>query len=148
MTPDTAPKTMFHDPLYQPTDWTAQCDAKCRKTGARCPHRCRSQIPNILAAHNVMDGRQFTVLGRPARLCNGHSRSWWLRSKRLLTIPLVDGGHLSPYNQYGNGSMVIGQDRLDFKSDNMKATIPKAWTATHWSGRVPDGLLEKLGVKL
>lgn len=129
---------------YVPTDWRAQCEAKCRKTGHRCPHRCNSQIPNTIAAHNVLDGNQFNIIGREVRLCDTHTRSWHLRAKRLLSLPLIDGGHLSPYNHYGHGSVVLAQDRIDFNNPEFVMRIPRAWPVKDWSGNVPDDLYERL----
>jgi len=129
---------------YYPTDCTAQCDAKCRKTGKRCPNRCRCQIPNTISSHCIMDAKWFRVAGRPVNLCVGHDRSFHVRAKRLLTLALVDGGHLSPYNPYGYGSVVIGQDRIDFKVSDFKIKIPKAWGVIGAEGKVPEGLLERL----
>lgn len=136
---------MKSDPHYWPTDWDSPCEAKCRKTGKRCPHRCTTQIPNTIAAHNVMDGKQFLVSGRPARLCDGHARSWRVRAKRLLSLPLIDSGHLSPYNAHGCGSVIICADRIDF-SGQPKIRVPKNWGVIGASGNVPAGLLEKLPV--
>lgn len=127
------------------TDWTAQCEAKCRKTGERCPHRCTSQFSNTLANYPVCDGNQFTIHGRPVRLCEGHSMSFIARKKRLLTLPLIDGGHLSPWNASGYGSIVVRCDRIDFtKTDPVK--IPKAWGAVGAEGNVPTRLLEAFGL--
>lgn len=127
---------------YIPTDWTAQCEAKCRKTGARCPHSCRAQIPNTIAIHPVLDANYHNVAGRPVNICYGHYCSWNARAKRLLTLPLIDGGHLSPYNQHGYGSIVIAQDRIDFAKPRIK--IPPAWGVIGSDGNVPAGLLERL----
>lgn len=129
---------------YYPTDWTAQCDAKCRKTGKRCPHRCNSQIPNTIASHPVMDERFHCVQGKPANLCHGHYWSWNSRSKRLLTLALIDGGHLSPYNRHGYGSVIIKQDRLNFDDPKERLKIPAAWGVIGWTGNVPKGLIERL----
>lgn len=140
--PGSVPRMVRPNDDYIPTDWTAQCEAKCRKTGKQCPHRCTSQIPNTIAGHPVMDEKYFWVSGREARLCSSHNLSWWARAKRLLTLPLIDGGHLSPYNKHGYGSVIIKQDRIDF--DNPKIKIPKAWGVMRWRGNVPAGLLERL----
>jgi len=121
---------------YYPTDWNARCEAKCRKTGKQCPHRCTSQISNTIAGHMVMDADYFQVIGRPARLCDGHHRSFTVRARRLLSLPLIDGGHLSPYNEYGYGSVVVAQDRVDFK--NGKVTIPAKWGVIGMAGKVPE----------
>lgn len=129
---------------YVPTDWTAQCEAKCRKTGKRCSHRCRSQVPNTIAAHNVLDGNQFTIAGRSVRLCESHTTSWYKRAKRLLSLPLIDHGHLSPYNEYGYGSVVLSQDRINFEDPEFVMRLPAAWPVTDWCGNVPDDLYERL----
>ena len=129
---------------YYPTDWRARCDAKCRKTGARCPHTCRAQIPNTIAGHFTMDKDHFHVAGRPVNLCDSHSRSWRVRAKQLLSLPLTDGGHLSPYNNYGCGSVVISQDRIAFGDPKFTMKIPKEWGVIGSEGRVPEGLLERL----
>ena len=121
---------------YYPTDWSAQCEALCRKTGKQCPHRCASQIPTSIAGHMVMDADYFQVAGRPVRLCVGHSRSFDARAKRLLALPLIDGGNLSPYNEHGYGSVVVAEDRVDFK--NGKVTIPEKWGAIGMAGKVPE----------
>jgi hypothetical protein len=119
------------------TNWNARCEAKSRKTGLQCNHLCTSQVPNTIAGHFVMDKDYFSVNGREVRLCEGHWRSWHHRAKRLLTLPLIDGGHLSPYNQHGYGSVVIKQDRIDFVS-MAKITIPKAWGVIEMRGNVPE----------
>ncbi len=121
---------------YQPSDWTAQCQAKCRKTGLQCPHRCRCQIPNTIGGNAVMDSDWFDVRGRDVRLCETHYRSFNLRAKQLLSLPLIDGGHLSPYNRHGYGSIVIAQDRIDW---NRPVRIPKAWGVVGTKGNVPIG---------
>jgi hypothetical protein len=128
---------------YYPTDWHAQCEAKCRKTGARCPHTCRARIPNTIAAHAVMDEKYHMVAGRPANLCQGHYMSFNARAKRLLALALIDGGHLSPYNEHGAGSIIVAQDRIDFKS-GCRAKIPPAWGVIGSVGNVPAGLLDRL----
>lgn len=128
---------------YYPTDWHAQCEAKCRKTGARCPHTCRAQIPNTIAAHAVMDEKYHTVAGRPVNLCQGHYMSFNARAKQLLTLALIDGGHLSPYNEHGFGSIIVAQDRIDFKS-GCRVKIPPAWGVIGATGNVPAGILERL----
>ncbi len=127
---------------YWPTDWTAQCQARCRKTGEQCPHTCDSQIPSTIAGRAQMDSKWFTVQGRPVNLCRGHWRSWSVRSKRLLTLPLIDGGHLSPFNRSGYGSIVIAADRIDFENNKLKVKIPSAWGWISWRGNLPDGLLD------
>ena len=131
------------DEHYYPTDWKSDCEARCRKTGKRCPHKATWQIPNTIASHAPLDGNHFLVSGRPARLCASHHRNWMLRAKRLLSLPLIDGGHLSPYNHYGVGSIVVKQDHIKF-SAGAKAVIPDAWGVYGWSGKVPAGLLDKL----
>lgn len=93
-----------------------------------------------------MDDKHYMVRGREPRLCNSHWLSWHKRAKRLLTLPLIDGGHLSPFNRHGYGSIVITAERIDFDSPNIKITIPKAWPVFSWYGNVPEGLLERLGV--
>ena len=125
------------------SDWTAQCDAKCRKTGERCPHTCNSMIPSLLATGSPQaDANWYAVQGKPANLCQGHWRSWHVRSKRLLTLPLIHGGHISPMNRYGYGSIIIKADRIDFERPKVK--IPPAWGWIGWRGNVPEGLLERL----
>lgn len=91
-----------------------------------------------------MDEHWHVVKGREVRLCHGHYNSWTARATRLLTLPLIDRGHLSPHNRSGFGSTVIAQDAIDF--DNPKVTIPKAWGAVWWIGNVPAGLLERIPV--
>lgn len=129
---------------YMPTDWTTKCEAKCRKDGRRCPHRARSRHPNTIAAHSVMDGNQFQIVGRGVYLCESHSHSFSKRAKRLLSLPLIDYGHLSPYNEYGYGSVVVFQDRIDFQDPEFRMRIPAAWPVKDWSGNVPDDLYERL----
>lgn len=131
------------DPHYWPTDWTAQCEARCRKSGKQCPHRCNTQIPSTIAGHCVLDEKYFQVSGRPARLCASHARSWYSRAKRLQTLALIEGGHISPFNKYGYGSIIIAQDRLNFDGEE-RAMIPKMWGIIGWSGNVPEGLLQRL----
>lgn len=128
---------------YWPSDWTMQCEARCRKTGERCPHKCNSMIPSLVAAGSpVADDKWYAVQGKPASLCQGHWRSWHARAKRLLTLPLIHGGHLSPMNRYGYGSIIIKADRIDFERPKVK--IPPAWGWIGWRGNVPEGLLERL----
>lgn len=130
---------------YWPSDWTAQCDALCRKTGERCPHTCDCLIPSTLATGLPQaDSKWFQVKGKPASLCRGHGRSWHARSKRLLTLPLIDGGHISPANRYGYGSIIIKADRIDFDQERPKVKIPPSWGWIGWQGNVPEGLLERL----
>lgn len=126
--------------MIYPTDWTARCEAKCRKTGKQCPHVCTSQIPSTLAGRMVCDKDYFQVHGRPVRLCAGHVRSFYARKERLLTLPLIDGGHLSPWNATGYGSIVIAQDRIYF-ANGAKATIPAKWGVIGTEGKVPEHLL-------
>jgi hypothetical protein len=129
---------------YWPTDWSAQCEAKCRKTGEQCPHTCTSQIPSLLAGRVQMDADWYNVQGRPVNLCRGHSRSWHARAKRLLTLPLINGGHLCPGNRYGYGSIIISADRIDFGTESIKVKIPPAWGWISWRGNVPEGMLERI----
>lgn len=131
---------------YFATDWSRPCEARCRKSGQQCPHRCNSQIPNTIAGHFVMDSNYFVVLGRPVNLCETHWGVWNRRAKRLLTLPLIEGGHLSPYNAHGYGSVVIRADRIDFREDPPRIRIPSAWGAMRWQGKVPPGLLERLPI--
>lgn len=132
----------FTDSLYIPTDWRAKCDAKRFKDGQCCQSRCRTQIPNTIACHPVMDKNYHTVLGRPVRLCEVHYRSFTRRAKRLLSLPLMEGGYLIPGNKYGYGSMVIAEETVDW--ENPVATIPPYWGVMRWTGNVPKGLLERL----
>lgn len=131
---------------YWPTDWTAQCEAKCRKTGLQCPNTCDSQIPSLLAGRAQMDERWFSIQGRPVNLCRGHYRSWHARAKRLLTLPLIDGGHLSPRNRSGYGSIIIKADRINFPDNDgiVPVKIPPAWGWVSWRGNVPEGMLDRI----
>ena len=130
---------------HWPSDFfSARCEAKCRKTGAPCPHVCDSQIPSTIAAHPISDKDFFSLHGRPVRLCRGHYRSWQSRKKRLLTLPLLHGGHLSPYNKFGFGSVVISADRIGFEKEHPKIKIPPAWGWIGWQGNVPEGLLDRV----
>ena len=123
-----------------------QCEAVCRKSNTRCPHMSRWEIPSLLAGHLVMDRKQFTVYGRPVRLCVGHKLSWGARQRRLLTLKLIDGGYLSAYNRYGYGSIVTEAERIDF-TVTAKLAIPKAWGAKKWQGNVPAVVVEALGLQ-
>jgi len=120
----------------KPVDWSTQCEALIRGTKQRCPHRCRFQIPNILAGHFVMDKEYFEVYGRPVHLCYGHWRHWHARQKRLLTVALIDGGYLSAYNHHAYGSIVTAHERIDFKQPSSQ--VPKEWGVDEWKGNVPD----------
>lgn len=91
-----------------------------------------------------MDADWFSVQGRPVNLCQGHWRSWHARSKRLLTLPVIDGGHLCPGNRYGYGSIIITADRINFEDESPKVKIPPAWGWISWRGSVPEGLLERV----
>ena len=126
-------------------DWNTQCEAISRKTNQRCPHKCSTQIPSILAGHFVLDRDYFSVEGRPVHLCKGHASSWWKRQRRLLTIRLIDGGYLSAYNQYGYGSTVTTCERIPFGAMK-KLKIPKAWGPVKWEGSVPSDVVASLGI--
>lgn len=142
----TTPKPREGGIQYWGVDWTAQCEAKCRKTGERCPHTCDSQIPSLIAGRTQMDASWFSIQGRPVNLCRGHYRSWHARARRLLTLPLIDGGHLSPGNRFAYGSIVIMADRIDFEKEdgNIKVRIPPAWGWVSWRGNVLEGMLERI----
>ena len=129
---------------YWPTDWAAQCEALCRKTGKQCPHTCNVQVPSTIAAHAPMDEKWHSVVGRPVRLCESHHRSFTLRAKKLLALPLIHGGHLSPYNHFGYGSVIIAQDRIEFHDQTFKTKISPAWGWISWKGNVPAGLLKRV----
>lgn len=124
-------------------DWETQCEAVSRKTGERCPHACCSQFPNTLASHNIADGKQFTVHGRPVHLCRGHANSAYARLKRGLTVRLIDGGYLSAYNPHGFGSIVTTCERIDWTVPCV-LKIPAAWPVVAWCGNVPDEVRFKL----
>lgn len=128
---------------YFPVNWGDQCQAKCRKTGKQCCHGCNTLVPNTVASGNSQQDDWYEVKGRPVRLCHSHWLSWHKRSKRLLTLALIDGGHLMVSNRYGYGSVVIKQDRIDFSQEKPRATIAPAWGWIGWKGRVPDGLLDR-----
>lgn len=125
--------------VYWPNNWNARCEAKCRKTGDRCPHRCSSQVPNTIAGRMVYDADYFQVSGRPVRLCEGHMRSFLARRHRGLTLPLIDGGHLSAYNHHGYGSVVFGQDRIRLDGSERMRVVP-AWGVIRHTGKVPERL--------
>lgn len=130
---------------HWPVDWTEQCDAKCRKTGERCPNTCDCQVPTTVATGDpALTDKWFSVYGKPVNLCSGHYQSWEARRKRLLTLSLINGGHLTPYNEHGYGSMVIKADRIDFALERPKVEIPPAWGWISWRGNVPEGMLERL----
>lgn len=130
---------------YWPPDWTMQCEARCRKTGERCPHTCDCMIPTTISSGGPgMDAQWYQVLGKPVSLCRGHWFSWNSRSKRLLTIPLIHGGHLSPANRHGYGAIVITTDRIDFGQERPRVKVPAAWGWISWRGNIPEGLLERL----
>lgn len=114
-----------------------RCEGVSRRTGGRCSHQSTCRVPNTLAAHLVCDGDYYQVHGRPVHLCRGHADSWWSRRRRLLSIKLIEGGYLSPYNRYGYGSIVTAHERIDFAR---KVTIPRAWGATQCEGRVPEAV--------
>jgi len=60
-------------------------------------------------------------------------------------LPLIDGGHLCPYNRHGYGAIVIRQDRFNFEDPaSITSTIPPAWGWISWEGNVPEGLLKLL----
>lgn len=126
-------------------DWSTQCEAVARKTGKRCPHNCRVQLPNTMAAHNVLDGNQFCVHGRPVHLCHGHARSFERRKRRGLTVKLIDGGYVSAYNQYGFGSVVQIAERPDL-SGAVTMTVPAAWGVVTSCGKVPDEVRRRLKI--
>lgn len=126
-------------------NFNTQCEAISRKTNERCPHKCCTQIPSTLAGHFVMDKKFFLVNGRPVHLCSGHSHSFWQRCKRLLTVKLIGGGYLSPYNRYGYGSIVTTSERIDFATVP-RLVIPEVWGPVKWRGRVPPRIAEALGI--
>ena len=128
---------------YFPTDWNAPCEARCRKTGAQCQHKCTTQVPNTIAARQT-GADYYQLSGRPARLCRSHCRSFHLRAKRLLSLPLIDGGHLSPYNAHGFGSVVVTVDRINFTAEKATMKIPPAWGWIGWRGILPEGILERV----
>jgi hypothetical protein len=101
-------------------------------------------VPNTLAGHFVLDGKQFHVQGRPVHLCHGHASSWCARGRKLLSVRLKNRGYLSAYNEHGYGSVVTIHERIDFTK---RVKIPKCWSAVSWSGRVPDEVAELLGIK-
>ena len=127
-------------------DWSTQCEAISRKTNERCPHRCRSQVPNILASHNVADGQQFAVYGRPVHLCAGHASHWWARLRRGLSVRLIEGGYLSAYNRHKYGSIVTTRERIDWDTAR-KLTVPQLWPAVSWTGRVPEHVARALRIE-
>ena len=122
------------------TDWTTQCEAVSRKTNQRCPHRATSRIPSTLAAHTVCDGNAFRVQGREAYLCTTHYRSFNLRAKRILSLKLIDGGYLSPYNETGYGSVISNCERIDFAHPDNVGLAP-AWGPLECRGNVPEHLI-------
>lgn len=127
-----------------PSNWDEPCQAKCRKTGLQCTHKRKVLVPSTIAGSVKMDTTWFNVSGRPVGLCDGHYRSWASRARRLLSLPLIEGGHLSPYNASGYGSVIIKADRIDFTQDKPKVKIPPAWGWIGWRGYVPEGLLERI----
>lgn len=124
-------------------DWSTQCEAVSRKTGERCPHICRVQLPNTMASHNVLDGNQFCVHGRPVHLCFGHARSFEHRKCRGFTVKLIDGGYVSAFNRYGVGSVVQSAELPDL-SGTVTMKVPTAWGVVAWCGNVPDDVRRRL----
>lgn len=102
-------------------------------------------IPSLIASGGpACDANWYAVQGKPASLCRGHYRSWAARRKRLLSLPLIDGGHLSPANRYAYGSIIVKADRIDFSQARPKVKIPPAWGWVSWRGNVPEGMLDRL----
>lgn len=99
-----------------PESYGCRCDA-LTKSGERCRRTNYDLYPTR---------RSPGEKSKPVRLCRQHAaiRDEMIPSNKRL--PLIEGGFLGGWNEYGYGNMVTCEEDIDW--DNVeKLTIPKYW---------------------
>lgn len=112
----------------------SQCEAVCRKTGERCPHKVSVIYNNVVAHHPVMDEHQYTVYGEEVGLCHGHAAAY---SPKKEPLKLIRGCFLKASNKYGYGTRV--SDRGGSVEGDMAHNFLR-WGILRASGNVPENL--------